>query len=50
MHFLLGDYLAIAIDDLSIYNTREEADFFVGVHAGLTEDEMMIPLIIIEKQ
>lgn len=45
---MLGDYLAVAIDDLSIYNTREEADYFVGVHAGLTEDEMQIPLIIIE--
>ena len=45
---MLGDYLAIAIDDLSIYTTREEADYFVGVHAGLTEDEMIIPLIIIE--
>lgn len=50
-HFreMLGDYLAIAIDDLSIYSTREEADFMIGVHAGLTEDEMIIPLIIIEK-
>ncbi len=45
---MLGDYLAIAIDDLSIYSTKEEADFFIGVHAGLTEDEMMIPLIIVE--
>lgn len=47
---MLGDYLAIAVDNLSIYSTREEADFFVGVHAGLTEDEMTIPLIIIEKR
>lgn len=47
---MLGDYLAIAIDDLSIYNTREEADFYLGVHAGLTEEEMTIPLIIIEKK
>lgn len=46
---MLGDYLAIAIDDLSIYRTREEADFFIGGHAGLTEDEMIIPLIIIER-
>lgn len=46
---MLGDYLAIAVDDLSIYNTREEAEHFIGVHAGLTEDEMMIPLIIIDK-
>ena len=46
---MLGDYLAIAVDDLSIYNTREEAEHFVGVHAGMTEDEMTIPLIVIEK-
>ncbi|MBD5453477.1 MAG: PglZ domain-containing protein [Lachnospiraceae bacterium] len=46
---MLGDYLAIAIDDLSIFNSTEEADSFIGVHAGLTEDEMEIPLIIIEK-
>ena len=31
-----------------LYSTKEEADFFIGVHAGLTEDEMTIPLIIIE--
>lgn len=47
---MLGDYLAVAIDDLSIYSTKEDADFFVGVHAGLTEDEMVIPLIVIEKK
>lgn len=45
---MLGDYLAVATDDLSIYNTKEEAEFFVGVHAGLTEDEMVIPLICVE--
>lgn len=45
---MLGDFLAVAIDDLSIFNTREEKDFFIGVHAGLTEDEMIIPLIVIE--
>ncbi len=47
---MLGDYLAIAVGDLSIYNTREEADTFVGIHAGLTDDEMIIPLIIIENK
>ena len=46
---MLGDYLAIAVDDLSIYNTREEAGVFIGVHAGLTEDEMTIPLIVIDE-
>ena len=45
---MLGDYLAVAIGDLCIYNTREEADFFIGAHAGLTEDEMTIPLVLID--
>lgn len=45
---MLGDYLAVAIDDWAIYRTGEEADFFIGVHAGLTKDEMQIPLIVIE--
>ncbi len=44
----LGDYLAIAVSDVSIFNTREEADQFIGVHAGLTATEMMVPLIVVE--
>ena len=44
---MLGDYLAVAVSDLSIYNSREEAARFIGVHAGLTEDEMVIPLIVV---
>lgn len=44
---MLGDYLAVAVSDLSIYNTREEAEFFKGVHAGLTKAEMEIPLILL---
>jgi len=47
---MLGDYLAVAIDDLSIFNTEEEVEKFIGVHAGLTKDEMIIPLIIVEKE
>ncbi len=47
---MIGNYLAIATDDLSIYNTREEADYFIGAHAGMTADEMDIPLIIIENR
>lgn len=45
---MLGDYLAVAIDNLSIFNTLEEKEACIGVHAGLTEDEMTIPLIAIE--
>lgn len=46
---MLGDYLAVAISDLSIFVTKEEKETFIGVHAGLTEDEMVIPFIAIEK-
>lgn len=45
---MLGDYLAVAVSDLSIYNTREEAEHFIGIHAGLTANEMTIPLILVE--
>ncbi len=45
---MLGDYLAIAVDDLSIYNTKFEAENVIGVHAGMTEEEMLIPLIMVE--
>lgn len=46
---MLGDYLAVGTGDLTIFSSREEADFFVGVHAGLREEEMIIPLIVVEK-
>ena len=46
---MLGDYLAVAVDDLSICSHKKEADLFNGVHAGLREDEMVIPLILIGK-
>ncbi|MBP1754537.1 MAG: type phosphodiesterase/nucleotide pyrophosphatase, partial [Firmicutes bacterium] len=46
----LGDYMAIATGVRSIFNTREEAESFIGVHAGMTENEMMVPLIVIEKK
>ncbi len=42
-HKMLGDYLAIATGDLSIYVGD---DFLIGSHAGLTRDEMTIPLIV----
>lgn len=47
---MVGDYLAIAVDDLSVFNTEEEALRFKGSHAGLLEEEMRIPLIVIEKK
>lgn len=44
---MLGDYIAVAIDSVSIYNKKEKN--FVGAHAGLTKDEMLIPLIAVKK-
>ncbi len=46
---MIGDYLAVAVTDLTIFNTEEEAEGFKGVHAGYTRDELRIPLIVIEK-
>jgi DNA-binding transcriptional regulator YhcF (GntR family) len=47
-HFraMLGDYLAIAISDLSIYYIEER---WVSMHGSVTEDEMLIPLIVLNK-
>ncbi len=45
----LGDFFAVATGDAAIYNTKEEAERFKGVHAGLTEDELCIPLIVLRR-
>lgn len=42
---MLGDYLALAVKDVSIFNSKEEKEFLLGVHAGLTQAELRIPLI-----
>lgn len=44
----IGDYLAMAIDDIAIFNSLSWYESFKGVHAGLTEREMKVPLIIVE--
>ena len=41
---MVGDYIAIAVSDLSIYYTDEPA--LKSVHAGMTEAEMKIPFIV----
>ena len=48
-HFdrMLGDYIAVAVDAVSIYNMN--CKNFVGAHAGLTKNEMIIPLIAVKK-
>ena len=42
---MLGDYLAVAVGNKTLFNTKDELAFR-GVHAGLTADEMRIPLIV----
>ena len=43
----VGDFLAVATGDKSLFIEREERSF-IGVHAGLTEEEMTVPFIAIE--
>lgn len=45
----IGDYLAIATKDKYI-NYDEKGDVLKSMHAGITEDEMLIPLICISKK
>lgn len=45
---MIGDYVALAVSDRSIFNTHIEAQEMPGGHAGLTEEEISIPLIVIE--
>lgn len=47
-HFLsmLGDYIAVAVSDLSVFFSEEP---LVSMHGGLTEKEMLVPLVIYEK-
>ena len=40
---MLGDYIAIAISNLSIYANGQK---FLSLHGSLTPDEMQIPLIV----
>lgn len=43
----IGDYIAAAVSDLTIFNYKEEQPF-VGVHAGLDEKEMLVPFIAVK--
>ncbi len=45
---MVGDYVAIAVSDRSIFNTHLEAQEMPGAHAGLTGEEISIPLIVTE--
>ena len=46
---LIGDYVAVAVSNVSIFKTHYEAQEMRGVHAGMTPEEYVIPLIVIEK-
>lgn len=43
---MIGDYVAIAVTDLTIFNSAKEVATFKGVHAGYTKEEMEIPFIV----
>lgn len=45
----MGDYIAMAKDKYYfMYDGRLDVTVMVGHHAGITEDEMMIPIIVIK--
>lgn len=45
---MLGDYLAVATGDLAIFNTHEDVARFNAGHAGLTKQELDVPLILFD--
>ena len=45
---MIGDYVAVAVSDCSIFNTHYEARSMPGGHAGLTAEEIRIPLIAVD--
>ncbi|MBR4914592.1 MAG: alkaline phosphatase family protein [Clostridiales bacterium] len=46
---MLGDYLAVSVSGATIFLTHKEIDMMPGGHAGLTKEELEIPLIAIAK-
>ena len=46
---MIGDYVALATSDTSIFNTHFEMQKMPGGHAGLTVEETCIPLMIVER-
>lgn len=42
----LGDYMGVAVGTRSLFRNDTEARRFVGIHAGLLEKEMLVPLIL----
>lgn len=46
---MIGDYVAVSVSAASVFNTHYEAQMMPGGHAGLTAEETLIPLIVVEK-
>ena len=44
---MLGDYIAISVADEAVFATHIEAEKMPGGHAGLTKEELEIPLIAV---
>ena len=47
---MIGDFVAVAVSGTSIFKTHYEAQEMPGVHAGLTPEEYIIPLIVVENR
>ncbi len=44
---MIGDFVALAVSDVSIFNTHLDVQEMPGGHAGMTREEYEIPLIVI---
>ncbi len=49
-HDFLGDFLAIATGDLCLECRPIQEEMFKAMHAGLCDDELNVPFIVIEKR
>ncbi|MBO4235731.1 MAG: alkaline phosphatase family protein [Firmicutes bacterium] len=45
---MIGDFVALAISNTSVFNTHFQMQIMPGAHAGLTAEEARIPLIVVE--
>ena len=44
---MIGDYLAVSVSSAAVFLTHKEAEMMPGGHAGLTKEELEIPLIAV---
>ncbi len=51
VHEFIGDYIAVAVSDIALWyrDINGKMSNFKGSHAGLTKEEMTVPLIIAER-